>query len=147
MGTGTPTVTTSGIAAANAILKKLNLEPFFYRSRMKNYVRLVKHPFTRDQLYSDWPEEEKAIARKANRCQLCERPGCMAAFALDVRGMLRRVAVGNVSGAKRIVDRFYANRRYEEDDLLEAEKRCVRNDWQEPPVAIRAVVAYLRGLR
>ncbi len=147
MGTGTPTVTTSGIAAANAILKTLNLEPFVYRKSMKNYVRIVGHPYTRDHLYSDWPEEEKNAALAANRCQLCERPGCMVAFALDIRGIMRRVAVGNVAGAKRVVDRYYAHRRFEEGDLLEAEKRCVRNDWQEPPVAIRAVVAYLRGLR
>ena len=147
MGTGTPTVTTSGISAANAILKTLNLEPFVYRKSMKNYVRIVGHPYTRDHLYSDWPEEEKNAALAANRCQLCERPGCMVAFALDIRGIMRRVAVGNVAGAKRVVDRYYAHRRFEEGDLLEAEKRCVRNDWHEPPVAIRAVVAYLRGLR
>ncbi|HNT95017.1 MAG TPA: FAD-dependent oxidoreductase [Thermotogota bacterium] len=147
MGTGTPTVTTSGIAAANAILKTLNLEPFVHHHRMKNYVRIVPHPYTRDQLYSDWPEDEKAAAREANRCQLCERPGCMVAFALDIRGIMRRVAVGNFMGAKRIVDRFYAQRRVEEEDWLEAEKRCVRNDWHEPPVAIRMIIAYLRGQR
>jgi len=137
----------SGIAAANAILKTLNLEPFVHHHRMKNYVRIVPHPYTRDQLYSDWPEDEKAAAREANRCQLCERPGCMVAFALDIRGIMRRVAVGNFMGAKRIVDRFYAQRRVEEEDWLEAEKRCVRNDWHEPPVAIRMIIAYLRGQR
>ncbi|MCX5775996.1 MAG: NAD(P)/FAD-dependent oxidoreductase, partial [Firmicutes bacterium] len=39
MGTGTPTVTISGLTAANTILRKYGYEPFVYDKNQKNYVR------------------------------------------------------------------------------------------------------------
>jgi prolycopene isomerase len=64
MGTGTPTVTTSGIAAANAVLKKLKLKPFKYQANMKNYVRIVDKPFRAESLYHGYPEEMRAVMRQ-----------------------------------------------------------------------------------
>ena len=101
MGTGTPTVTTSGLSAANALLKKLGLEPFVYRPNMPNYVRMVKKPFTADKLFESYPETERGIMREAMRCRLCEQPGCTAGAASDVRGIMRRVVAGNFVGAKK----------------------------------------------
>jgi len=60
MGTGTPTVTTEGLSAANALLKKVGKEPFVFREGMQNYVRIIPKPFTRDRLYADYAESERA---------------------------------------------------------------------------------------
>ena len=101
MGTGTPTVTTSGLSAANALLKKLGKEPFVYREGMTNYVRLVNKPFTPDRLYETYDEPERTVMRQALRCRLCEHPSCTSGDATDIRGIMRRVAVGNFLGAKK----------------------------------------------
>jgi prolycopene isomerase len=101
MGTGTPTVTTSGISAANAVLKKLNLEPFKYQPNMKNYVRVVDKPFRAESLYEGYPEETRAIMREASRCQYCEEPQCSANTDWDIRGIMRRVTVGNFTETAR----------------------------------------------
>ncbi len=99
MGTGTPTVTTSGLTAANALLKKLGKEPFSYRQEMKNYVHIVEKPFTPERLYESADEPARTVMRKAMACRLCEYPTCSA--KTDVRGIMRRVAVGNFAGAKK----------------------------------------------
>ena len=59
MGTGTPTVTTSGLSAANAVLTKLGKEPFKYRKEMKNFVRIVDKPFTAERLFESYEEPTK----------------------------------------------------------------------------------------
>jgi hypothetical protein len=46
MGTGPPPVTTSGISAANAVLKKLGKQPFMHDPSMKNVVMVLNKPFT-----------------------------------------------------------------------------------------------------
>ena len=69
MGTGTPTVTTSGLTAANVLLKKLGKEPFVYQSGMKNFVRMVEKPFTSEMLYENYDENEKNVMREAMRCR------------------------------------------------------------------------------
>jgi prolycopene isomerase len=140
MGTGTPTVTTSGISAANAILKKNGLETFQYHKKLKNCVRIVEKPYTSDRIYKDYSEKDKIITVAASRCQLCEFPGCMNEFSLDIRGIMRRVAVGNFYGAKRIVMRFYQHRQLDKEELRECEKRCIRNEWKDAPVAIFEIV-------
>ncbi len=76
MGTGTPTVTTSGLTAANVVLKKLGLEPFVYQQEMKNYVRMVEKPFTADRLNQTHNEAERSLMKLASRCRFCEEPSC-----------------------------------------------------------------------
>ena len=95
MGTGTPTVTTSGLTAANVLLKKLGKEPFVYQSGMKNFVRMVEKPFTAEMLYENYDENEKNVMREAMRCRLCEHPSCTKGNNTDIRGIMRRIAVGN----------------------------------------------------
>ena len=122
MGTGTPTVTTSGLSAANAILKKRGLAPFVYDKHQKNYVRQLPLPFTADQLYADEPEPIRSIMKAAMRCRFCERPVCCGNDATDIPGILRRVAVGNLSGARK---RFAAHPA-DADTLTRYESNCVR---------------------
>lgn len=102
MGTGTPTVTVSGIAAANAVLKNRQLEPFVYQKGMKDYVRNYEPPFTKEMMYDGYSAAEKEIMHEANRCQLCKNPLCTKNSNQDIRGIMRRVAVGNFTGAKRV---------------------------------------------
>lgn len=138
MGTGTPTVTTSGLSAANALLKKLGKEPFIYREGMKNYVRLVDKPFTADKLYEGYAPAEQVVMRQALRCRLCEHPACTRGEATDVRGMMRRVAVGNFAGARTCWLAAPADRAALE--RYEARCICARDG---APVAIREVAAYV----
>ncbi len=125
MGTGTPTVTTSGLSAANAVLKKRGLEPFVYQKDQKNFVRVVERPFTSERLYESAPEPQKTILQQAMRCRFCEHPTCCAGSGTDIPGVMRRVAVGNFVGAKKRYLEHPANERalnqFEEDCILSAE--------------------------
>ena len=136
MGTGTPTVTTSGIAAANAILKKLKLPVFTYKKEQKQYVHLLKPPFTEEQLYASDDTDRNEIQRLARRCMFCEHPSCAEVDELDVRGIMRRVTVGNFIGAKRRLDAAVNN------EYQRFEKNCIRED----AVAIQIVCAYLQRI-
>lgn len=143
MGTGTPTVTTEGLAAANALLKKLGKEPFVWNPRMKDYVRLVNKPFTQDQLYDTYPADQRAVMRQARRCRMCEKPVCAHVDKLDVRGIMRRVAVGNFVGALK----RWQQQSVEKDKLIEFEANCILGIEGEEPVAVREVLDYLMGLK
>jgi prolycopene isomerase len=140
MGTGTPAVTTSGLSAANAILKKKGLKPFVYTPEMKQYVRIVEAPYTAECLFEGYLEEEKKIMQKASRCLFCEHPLCNEELHFDIRGIMRRVNVGNFTGAWNLAS-DYANERA----LLAAcELRCVQNGLAGNPVEIADVVQYLK---
>ena len=123
MGTGTPTVTTSGISAANAVLKKLKLEQFKYQTNMKNYVRVMDKPFRAESLYERYPEEMRAIMREASRCQYCEKPECSTNTEWDIRGIMRRVAVGNFTGAEKLAGQLLTAKGLKKASLAECEKR------------------------
>jgi len=141
MGTGTPTVTTSGLSAANAVLKKLGKEPFVYHAGARNFVRLVEKPFQAGQMYQGYDEAEKEIMRAALRCRLCERPSCTGLEPTDVRGVMRRVAVRNFAGARKAWFKapadLAAQARYEQN--------CIRNQDLGEPVEIQRVISYLEG--
>ena len=122
MGTGTPTVTTSGLSAANAILKKRGLPPFVYQQDQPNFVRQLPHPFTKEMLYADEPEPRRGVMQAAMRCRFCERPSCCQNAEVDVPGILRRVAVGNFAGARK----RYLEHPADESALAAMEPRCVR---------------------
>ena len=143
MGTGTPTVTTSGISAANAVLKKLRLEPFKYRPNMKHYVRIVGKPFRGENLYDGYPEETRVIMRKASRCQYCETPQCSTNTECDIRGIMRRVTVGNFAGARKLAKLFLSAGGLNKASLAQCEKQCVLNRDVGLPVEIQTVIAYI----
>jgi len=143
MGTGTPTVTTSGISAANAVLKKLKLEQFKYQTNMKNYVRVVDKSFRAESLYERYPEEMRAIMREASRCQYCENPQCSTNTDCDIRGIMRRVTVGNIAGAEKLAKQFFTTGRLSKASLAECEKRCVLNKEVGSSVEIQTVINYI----
>ena len=136
MGTGTPTVTTSGIAAANAVLKQRSLEPFIYDNRRKAYVRLIDPPFTKDLLFAEDSPELRTIRLAARRCLYCEHPTCCEGTDLDVPGIMRRVTVGNYKGARRLL----ASATMDTYKILESS--CIR----EEAVEIERVCSYLKTI-
>ena len=141
MGTGTPTVTVEGISAANAILKKYNLPLYLYDKDQKPYVNLLAPPYTREQLFAGKSNEEKMIREKASHCLFCEHPECSG--ELDIRGVMRRVMVGNFVGAKRIVE----TQKSTEDILNTCERQCILNENRGRPAAIKEVFSYLLNRR
>ncbi|MDD4096807.1 MAG: NAD(P)/FAD-dependent oxidoreductase [Oscillospiraceae bacterium] len=134
MGTGTPTVTTSGISAANAVLKKKNLKPFIYQRDMKNYVRIVEYPFTADQLNAGVDDRTREVMKKAMHCRFCENPTCT--LDRDIRGIMRRVAVGNVIGAKKIWEKSPTD----PETLAQYESGCICSAENGSAVKIREVI-------
>jgi prolycopene isomerase len=147
LGTGTPAVTVSGLSAANAILKKRGLEPFVYREGMKEFVRIVPHPFKNGDLYADVPEPAKTIMLKAAKCQNCEHPTCMQNTTLDIRGILRRVTVGNFTGAKKLTTPISTDKKVRNKILTDSQAKCVQTARHKKPVAILDVIDYLQNLK
>ena len=139
LGTGTPTVTTEGLSAANAVLKKIGKDPFVFSEGMQNYVRIVPKPFTKDRLFSDYDEEERQVMLKAMRCRLCEQPTCVKDRSVDVRGIMRRVAVGNCVGAKKC----WLEASADQEKLGQFENNCIWNLEGEESVHIQDVISYL----
>jgi prolycopene isomerase len=140
MGTGTPTVTTSGLSAANAILKKKGLQPFVFDQDRKQYVQIVDAPYTSDRLFEGYSDEEKKIMGKASRCLFCEHPLCSEGLHFDIRGIMRRVNVGNFTGAWKLASDYAG-----EAALIAAcQQRCAQNGLQGEPVEIVDVIHYLK---
>ena len=128
MGTGTPTVTISGISAANLILRELELEEFEYKENMKNYVNILRRPFTSSQIKIGKNEEEDKIAKLALECQFCENPSCqkVCKHNVPIRDINRRVAVGNFYGAKNLLK---SNNPCLNCESKECEEYCIRNSF------------------
>lgn len=154
MGTGTPTVTTSGIAAANAVLKKRGLQPYVYQPERKNMVRILAKPVTAAKLYADVPADIRSLMQKAARCEYCEHPYCSIGMQgqgrnLDIRGIMRRVTVGNLVGARKRLDAYCEEHQIKIGtaplDLSACETRCIGNTRNGQPVEIQAVIAGLLG--
>lgn len=142
MGTGTPTVTVSGISAANVILQARGLQPFVYDPKRENHVRLVEPPFLSKDLYAEATAEERKIMLKARKCRNCEHPSCMALTRLDIRGINRRVAVGNFFGAKKLLEASLENgdaHAYED-----FEKRCIEQIENGTPIALGEILTFLK---
>ncbi len=142
MGTGTPTVTTSGLTAANVLLKKHGLQPFVYQKNMKNYIRLLDKPVTNDKLYQSYNLLEQQLMSEALRCCFCERPSCTGLDTTDIRGLMRRIAVGNFKGAKKVYDKRAASGK----ELAQYEAKCIRGLKEGRAVRIQKVVAALEEM-
>lgn len=143
MGTGTPTVTTSGISAANVVLKKYNKEPFVYKPGMKNYIRMVQKPFTADMLYAGYDEKKRNIMLETMRCRNCEHPTCTNSDPTDIRGIMRRVSVGNFTGAKKRWEQRATN--IHNTDYYEA--HCIYALEGVQAVKISDVIVFIEGVK
>lgn len=139
MGTGTPTVTTSGLSAANAILAKRGLDRYVYDPKRPKYVNIVEKPYTKERLFAGREPRMKEVMTAALRCRFCEYEYCSKKEVTDVRGIMRRVSVGNFVGAKRRWDET----RVDIDTLLRYENSCIQNKESSQPVEIVKVFSYL----
>ena len=139
MGTGTPTVTTSAISASNVILKKRGMAPYVHEPLQKNYVRIVKKPYTLDKLHEDWPREQRQRMLEARKCQLCTHPSCALQAGADIRGAMRRVAVGNFAGALKCLKGL------DRSGLPDIERSCILNRGPVPGLKILEIVEGLYG--
>ena len=138
MGTGTPTVTTSGLSAANALLKKLGHQTYVYEENRKNYVTMVEKPFTREMMYQDYEEQTRAVMKKAMQCRFCEYPTC--AKGKDMSGIMRRVAVGNFVGAKKCWQSNFTDA----DDFMEFRENCICKREGQSPVEIDTIIEFVK---
>lgn len=136
MGTGTPTVTVEGISAANALLKDLGMPIAEYREKMANYV--AEHP-PGTVIERNGTDVKSTLMRLSSQCEYCEHAPCMKQCAADIRGINRRLSVGNIFGAKRAWDNAPAS----EATLKLAECHCVRNAKGEA-VAISRIMKLLK---
>lgn len=140
MGTGTPTVTTSGISAANAVLKSCKEKTFEYVPDMVNYVNIVKKPVHKEDLYKTYEDNDREVMKMASRCQYCENPGCSQENNIDIRGIMRRVTVGNFHGAKKIANKISLE---DKEILKKAESSCILKKNENFPVEIEKIIKYL----
>lgn len=124
MGTGTPTVTVSGIAAANAVLKQFGKKPYVWKPERKNYVHILKPPVQERWMYDFYAGEDVKIMELAGKCCYCEYPACCKKEILDIPGIMRRVSCGNFIGAKKILKK--ASKTLPEDFLENCGKKCIR---------------------
>lgn len=96
MGTGTPTVSISGIAAANAVLRDRGLVGFTWQPNMREWVRDVP---SGTNLCTNLSLTQQA----ARHCLWCAHPTCNRTCpAFDIPGIMRRVCVGNLVGARKL---------------------------------------------
>ena len=143
MGTGSPAVTVSGISAANAVLKKYGMEQFLYRKGMKNFVNIIDKPVTVKKLFSSSTKEEKEIMQLASACLFCEKPDCMLKLNLDIRGIMRRLAVGNFHGAAGIVNKYNREKVIPYSEIRASESNCVKFKKSGASVQIETVLRFL----
>lgn len=144
MGTGSPAVTVSGISAANAILKKYGKKQFLNRKGMKSFINLIDKPVTTNKLYSRNSEDEKGIILLASECLFCEKPECMIEFDLDIRGIMRRVAVGNFYGAVKIINKYNDDKSISDSEINTSENNCVRLKKMGKAVKIEKILRFLK---
>ena len=138
MGTGTPTVTTSGISAANAVLKKRGLAPFVHQKGIKNYVRVLTPPIREGDAYRALPEKTRTLMRMAATCQFCEHPRCCVGTEIDIPGIMRRLAVGNIVGARKKLAGAH-----DQALLKRCEDRCIEKVRIGRPVEIGELIRRL----
>ena len=104
---------------------------------------MVEKPFTYDQLYETSAEKEKIVMRQAMRCRICEHPSCTKGDTTDIRGIMRRVSVGNFTGAKKRWKETYTNLH----TLEHYEACCIYTLEKVEAVKIRDVVAFIEGVK
>jgi carotene isomerase len=150
MGLGVLPATTSGVGAANMVLKDLGLKEYRPRSFSRQFVHLVKgEPWTAGPDRSE-PITQGSAMRMARDCDHCEEAGCIRACpaGIDLVGFHRRVESGNFAGAARAMR--------EMNPLAEicghvcpaerfCQKHCNRLEYADQPVRIADLHGWVCG--
>lgn len=79
------------------ILRQEGMKEYRYYRQEKNYVNIV------DKVESPYLSID--LQKSANLCQWCEDDRCRikCPYKIDIRGIMRRLYVENISGAKKLI--------------------------------------------
>ncbi len=114
-GTGSPAVTSSGINAANMVLRRRMMKEYTPNQEGGSIVQIVRaedlstytseegDPVIRPNMIKD--KKELILHDIATYCQWCADDTCRnrCPHHLDIRGLMRRLECGNIVGAKKII--------------------------------------------
>ncbi|MFW9825758.1 MAG: NAD(P)-binding protein [Candidatus Thorarchaeota archaeon] len=140
MGMGAPAVCASGIGVANVILRELGLKRFAPVLFEKDFIKKIQHNnATKDIEFLDEKSDNAQIL--ARKCQHCEdRPCQICPAGIDIPLFMRRIEVGNFSGAVNSIHHMNPLPIIS-GYLCPAEKYCqkvcYRNNFSNKPVQIR----------
>lgn len=145
MGTGTPAVTVSGITAANLVLRESGLPEYTWKDGAKDYVKIVNPPYPIEELKVGSNPKLNQLASLARRCQFCEHPSCVKGCPqkISIREINRRLAVGNVTGAKKQLEQDMWMK-CKECPEIRCESYCIVKE--EPKVPIHEIISRLNRI-
>jgi len=159
MGTGSPSVTISGISAANMVLRRLGKKEYIWRKGMKDYVKEYRASDlpqlkSLSHISANALEDEKFLKLHddASLCQWCEDAPCLPVCPAeyDIRGLLRRIEVGNYSGAYTILRENNNAKRPVEINCLDCHAPCYEackgKSMNVSPVRIKSIMVNLARL-
>lgn len=132
MGTGTPAVTVSGISVANLILRECNMKEYENKDIKKDYVRIVKKPYTGENLKLSLDELENRIGKLSMKCQYCMKPSCekVCKNNVPIRDINRRLSVGNFYGGRKLLNQYEVNPCINCEEVY-CEKACIRRNFDD----------------
>jgi len=159
MGTGSPSVTISGISAANMVLRRLGKEEYIWRKGMKDFVKEYRATDLPDNnasshIRSNALENEKYLALHddASLCQWCEDAPCLTVCPAeyDIRGILRRIEAGNYRGAYSALGGGIIKKKSNDINCLDCRAPCYEackgKSGSVPPVKIKNTFLSLNSL-
>jgi len=94
-------------------------------------------------LHTSNSADEREIILFASECLFCEKPPCMIKSGLDIRGIMRRLAVGNFYGAVKIIKEYSKDNPISSDDIKASENNCIMLKETGKAVEIEKILRFL----
>lgn len=140
MGTGTPSVTASAIGAANVALRESGCKEYTREDEKENYVTILQGVDAKCIPHVSSIPAINELAKMARRCQFCEEAKCVSACEnkILIPDITRRLAVGNVVGAKKQINENVLQLCMH-CDSVSCKQYCIRQGSNEP-VEIKEII-------